>query len=60
MNNRVNAQAYYGDPVTGQRQTAIQGARLQAGGVPFEDEQSVTPQPAVVAPKGRKAKPKEV
>ena len=60
MNKRtfVNAQAYYGDPVSGQRQTAVEGASLQAGGVPYEGD-SVVPQPAVVS-KGRKAKSKEV
>ena len=58
MNNRVNAQAYYGDPVTGQRQTAVQAVSIQAGGMPFEEEQPVVVEPT--AAKGRKAKPKEV
>ena len=57
----VNAQAYYGDPVAGQRQTAVEGAALQAGGVPFEGDSPVVAveQPAVVF-KGRKAKLKGV
>jgi len=63
MNKRtfVNAQAYYGDPVSGQRQTAVEGAALQAGGVPYEGDSPtvVVEQPAVVS-KGRKAKLKEV
>lgn len=61
MNNRVNAQAYYGDPIAGQRQTAVEGAALQAGGVPYEGDSPtvVVEQPAVVS-KGRKAKSKGV
>jgi hypothetical protein len=60
MNNRtfVNAQAYYGEPVSGQRQTAVEGAAVQAGGVPFEGD-AVVSQPAQVS-KGRKVKPKGV
>lgn len=60
MNKRtfVNAQAYYGDPVSGQRQPAVEGAAVQAGGVPFEGD-VVDPQPAQVS-KGRKVKPKGV
>ncbi len=59
MNSRVNAQAYYGDPVAGRRQTAVEAVSIQAGGMPFEEEQPAVVQP-VVAPKGRKAKSKEV
>ena len=59
MNNRVNAQAYYGDPVAGRRQTAVEAVSVQAGGMPFEEEQPMVIQP-VVALKGRKAKSKEV
>ena len=33
----VNAQAYYGTPVTGLRLNAVQGASMQAGGVPYDD-----------------------
>jgi hypothetical protein len=58
MNNRVNAQAYYGDPVTGRRQTAVQAVSVQAGGMPFEEEQPVVAEPT--AAKGRKAKSKGV
>jgi hypothetical protein len=54
----VNAQAYYGDPVSGQRQPAVKGAAVQAGGVPFEGD-AVVSQPAQVF-KGRKVKPKGV
>lgn len=33
----VNAQAYYGTPVGGMRLSPVEGARLQAGGVPYEE-----------------------
>lgn len=43
----VQAQAYYGTPVSGQRQTAVAAVHVQAGGVPFESpEVEVTAKPA--------------
>lgn len=54
---RIQAQAYYGEPVSGQRQTLVEGVSVQAGGMPYEGEvQSVE----AVKPQGRKAKPKGV
>lgn len=57
MNKRtfVNAQAYYGDPVSGQRQTLVAGVRQVAGGVPFGEEPVVV----VSAPDKRPAKGKK-
>jgi hypothetical protein len=33
----VQAQAYYGTPVGGMRLSPVEGARPQAGGVPYEE-----------------------
>jgi hypothetical protein len=50
-NKPVHAQAYYGSPVNGQRQSSLGDASVQAGGVPFEGDVP----PVVVKPQGRKA-----
>lgn len=52
-NKPVQAQAYYGTPVQGQRQTLIAGVAIAAGGVPYEGD--VVPVQPSVEPKGRKA-----
>ena len=33
----INAQAYYGTPVTGLRLSAVEGAHIVPGGVPYDD-----------------------
>ena len=38
----VHAQAYYGTPVGGMRLSAVEGASLQAGGVPYEESSETT------------------
>jgi len=54
MNNKpVHAQAYYGTPVAGQRQTLVAEVGVQAGGVPYEGEVASVVPP--VKPQGRKA-----
>lgn len=50
-NKPVHAQAYYGTPVSGQRQTLVGSVAVQAGGVPYEGDVP----PAPVKPQGRKA-----
>ena len=51
-NKPVHAQAYYGSPVYGQRQTQVEDVYVQAGGVPFEGD---VPPVEPVKPAGRKA-----